>query len=205
MSRPLYLLLLAILFLSKCCFGETTNKNAYFDTLIMYSQKPNIAKNEFGKCVKYVNMLLDSNITELVIIKDSTLFEQYTLTSLFGNICVKLNTIRSIRAFMGYLKKNEFSPEEQLSYSFQEIFWANPDIVLTEIETFKKEERKLYLERISYGFLNYDPKEMSDIKRNPTDEYCKKKLFKKYPIIKKIYKKHKKSLDYIIKSAKETL
>jgi len=205
MRRPLYILLLAMLFLSKYCFGETTNKNASFDTLILYSQKPNVANNEFGKCVKYVNMLLDSSITELVITKDSTLFEQYTLTSLFGNICVKLNTILSIRAFMGYLKKNEFSSEEQLSYSFQEIFWANPDLVLSEIETLQKEKRIYYLDRLSYGFLGFGSKEISAYRQNPTENYCKKILFKKHPKVKKIYKKHKEALDYIIKADKENI
>ena len=90
----------------------------------------------------------------------------------------------------------------------------NPEAVLNEIEKYKMEKQKYYLSCIAYGFINnryYGPKDPhKDINdkamicfENPpkavlTKDNCSKIFFQVNPELKKVYKNHKNSIDYII-------
>ena len=175
------LITLLMILSSLVVFGQPTLEDdvKLFKRLIDYSEKKNITDSDIKACNRIADTLMTHNCYDYVIKRNDTLFCINGLTLLFGKICERANSRYSIKSYMKYLMANKGSAEEQLAFSFGDIFIKNPELVLNEIEKYSLEKRGLFLDAIAWGINN---KEMIKFKNKS----------------KELYKRHKKSMDYII-------
>jgi len=108
-------------------------------------------------------------------------------TYLFARICIVRNSQKSVEEYIKYLKRQHSSAEEQLSFSFEEIFVQRPEDVLSLI----KNDHDL-LNQLGWGFVN------NHSGLDLTAKNCKKVFFQVNPKVKEIYPKYKKEIDYLI-------
>jgi hypothetical protein len=106
---------------------------------------------------------------------------------------------------MDYVITNRKSAEEQLFHSSRELFLASPSSVLQDIEKRKPSDREYLLGMISYGLLSFSPDDSVKITETSSVVFCRKILFQKYPQLKSLYPRHRKSIDSIIAKTKEDL
>lgn len=121
-----------------------------FIKLIDVSNQSKITTSDFLTCESIVDTL--NKYGCMYFDKNDTLIT--SLTFLFGKICYKVNSDTSIKAFLGYHIKHIGSAEEQISFSFENLFTLHPKLILDEILKTDTILQKDLLGSLAWGFLN---------------------------------------------------
>jgi len=159
-----------------------------FKSLTAISKKDSIADKDFAVAVKLVKELERDKCTDYTGKKNGQDYVIATLTSLFGEICLRKNDQSAVQAYINYMKRNDGSADEQIALSFERIFQKQPQYVLSEIGYDEK-----LLNQLEWGFVN-------NHSENPhlTTKNYMEVFFKVNPKIKSIYPVHKKQIDYLL-------
>ena len=121
-----------------------------FEKLINFSDQTEITETEFLACKDIVDSL--DKYDCVYFIKNEKLVT--SLTFLFGKICYKTNTNTPIKSFINYQINHIGSAEEQLSFSFENLFTLQPKLILDEILKTDTVMQKDLLNSIVWGFIN---------------------------------------------------
>ena len=180
-----------------------------FNKLIDFSNETEITESDFLSCKDIVD-LLDKHDCDYFI-KNEKLVT--SLTFLFGKICYKVNSDTSIRAFLDYHIKHINSAEEQISFSFENLFTLRPKLILDEILKTDTVIQKGLLGSLAWGFLNNraygtddhfadNPFKAMTVYNNPPDPILNKNNYKEifyltHPETKNLYSEYPGQYDYI--------
>jgi len=139
-----------------------------------------------------------------------------SLTYIFGKICLIKNDSNAVRVYIDYMRRNENSAEEQISFSFEYLFVKQPEFILSNCI-----HNDWLLDHLAWGFMNnryygvQDPYEDNPNKAftvyyNPpkpvlNDKNCKEIFYKVNPSLIKLYPKYKKQVDYLLNTISEGL
>jgi hypothetical protein len=193
-----YLLTIFILFFPSKVFNQVPCDSSSFKQLIKFHDSVEITDNDLKKCCHIVDSLLKNNCTYFILKREY--HNYFTLTSIFGDICVKANSTNSVKAYIDYYLKNPNSPEEQLEYSLEDIFFKRPKDVLNEIVKRNSSERGQLLFGLAFGF----GETYNSITPLDTINY-QKKFFSQNADIITIYPTFKKEIDSILIQIKNML
>jgi hypothetical protein len=116
--------------------------------------KKSLTLDEFQKCKKVVDSLWKHHCYDYVKTINEENYGITTLTLEFGKICVKTNSDIAVKAYIEYLNKNKGSAEEQLSFSFENIFVKRPENVLLYISKEDSVTQDRLLSSLAWGFVN---------------------------------------------------
>lgn len=187
-----------------------------FKNLIEYSEKHKITNSEFLACKTIVDTLDKYNCD--FFIRNEKYIET-SLTYLFGKICYKANNDAAIKAYLDYHIKHIGSAEEQISFSFENLFYLQPKLILDEILINGESIQKELLTSLVWGFLNNrcfginDPykdnpfKAMTHYENTPEPILNKSNyreiFYKVYPITKQLYPEYQKMYEYMFSRIEE--
>jgi hypothetical protein len=132
-------------------------------------------------------MRAETIVNELLKSKESS--PQESITHYFGLICLKATTEKGVSLYIQYLKSQEESAEEELSFRFEPIFFKRPDVVLSKIKNENWKFQKILLDHIGWGFLNNTP--------SATRDSYKRIFFEKNPDLKGLYNIYMAEIDQI--------
>jgi hypothetical protein len=195
-------------------FGQNCDSN-YFEQLELACTKKVITNIEFSTYLQTVRKLESNNCFDYIKKRNGQEFVETGLTYLFGNICMNTNSEKATQEFINYLKRKSGSAEEQMSFSFENIFKQNPKRVfsLIGIDT-------ALLDHIAWGFMgNRLYGENNPYERDPNKAYTvynnepirtltvktyKNIFFNVYPSLKKC-ELFKKQIEYLLTTIKEGL
>jgi hypothetical protein len=180
-----------------------------FKKLIGFSKQSKITSSEFLTCKLIVDTL--DKYDCLYYEKDETLIT--SLTFLFGKICYKINNDASIKAFLDYRIRHINSAEEQISFSFENLFTLRPKLILDEILKTDTTMQKDLLGSLAWGFLNNraygtddtfadDPSKAMTVYNNPADAILNQNNYKEifyltHPETRNLYPEYRNQYDYI--------
>jgi hypothetical protein len=198
MKNLKYLLIIGLTFLPTKGFNQAPCDSSSFEQLIKIRDSKAISDYDLKKCCCIVDSLLEMNCTYFILKRE---YQNYfKLTSIFGEICLKANSLNSVKAYIDYYLKNSNSPEEQICYSLEDIFIKRPKDVLSEISNRNSTDRDVLLFGLAFGFgENYS-------ENTPIDTNNYKKVF--YSLnseIVKIYPTYQKEIDNILLQIKNML
>ena len=198
MKLNIYLLIIFILFSPSKVFNQVPCDSNSFEQLIKYKESPVITDNDLKKCCHILDSLLKNKCTYFILKREY--HNYFTLTSIFGDICLKANSPNSVKAYIDYYLKNYNSPEEQLEYSLEDIFIKRPKDVMNEIVKRNSSEKGPLLFGLAFGFgETYD-------NLTPVDTInYKEKFFSLNPNIGMIYPTFKDEFDSILSQIKNML
>lgn len=145
-------------------------------------------KLEAGKCHDYT--------TKNVKHPDSVIA---SLTRIFGDICLKANSRRAINEYVTYLNRHTGSAEEQLSFSFEQLFVQQPADVLSVIGT----DNRL-MKHLVWGFVNNHYNAGPGSSRLNIKNY-NAVFYRVNPQMKQLYPKYKTQIDYLLSAIKSEL
>ena len=180
-----------------------------FKKLIDFSNETEITESEFLSCKDIVDQL--DNYDCDYFIENERLVT--SLTFLFGKICYKVNNDSSIKAFLDYHIKHIGSVEEQISFSFENLFTLRPKLILDEILKADTTVQIDLLSSLAWGFLNNrahgtedpfadNPLKAVTVNNNPPDAILNKSNYKEifyliHPKTKNLYSEYPGQYDYI--------
>ena len=193
-----YLFIISILFFPSKAFNQAPCDSSSFKQLISFQESVRITDDDLNKCCHIVDSLLENNCTYFILKRE--FYNQFTLTTIFGDICIKANSINSVKAYINYYLKNRNSPEEQLQYSLGEIFAKRPKDVLNEIVMCNSSEREQLLFGLALGLCGT----YNNISPIDTINY-QNKFFSINTEIIKIYPHFKKEIDFTLNQIKNIL
>lgn len=182
-----------------------------FKFLMESGNKKSLTLVEFQKCKKIVDSLWRHQCYDYVKTINEENFGITTLTLEFGKICLKANSEIAVNAYIEYLNNNKGSAEEQLDFSFENIFVQRPENVLSYISKQDSSTQNTLLSRLSWGFVNNrlygsvdpmqdDPFKAMKVFDDPPKKILNTKNYKDIyfslnPMIKKLYSKYKTYID----------
>jgi hypothetical protein len=176
MKLNIYLLIIFILFSPGKVFNQVPCDSNSFEQLIKYKESPVITDNDLKKCCHIVDSLLKNNCTYFILKREY--HNYFTLTSIFGDICLKANSPNSVK----------------------DIFIKRPKDVMNEIVKRNSSEKGPLLFGLAFGFgETYD-------NLTPVDTInYKEKFFSLNPNIGMIYPTFKDEFDSILSQIKNML
>ena len=152
MRNGLVLMLLFILRIN--CYSQAPCDSSLFKFLMASGNKKSLTLDEFQKCKKVVDSLWKHHCYDYIKTINEESYGITTLTLEFGKICIKANSDIAVKAYIEYLNKNKGSAEEQLSFSFENIFVKRPESVLLNISKQDSVTQDRLLSRLAWGFVN---------------------------------------------------
>lgn len=186
-----------------------------FELLKRATAKPALTEDEFTAYLETVRKLESNMCIDYVQKKNGQDYVETGLTYLLGRLCLLSNSRRAVEEYVGYLKRNSGSAEEQRSFSFEYLFRQNPAVVLSVVQSDKE-----LLDHLVWGFINNrrygvnDPYESEPNKaysvegKAPkpflTQSNCQDIFYKTYPILKN-NKSYSKQIAYLLSSIREDL
>jgi len=174
-------LMTILYFLFICLTTINAEQNiSNYEILKDYSTLDTIDDETLDKCITLMRQIHKSG--------GSTPLEPSTYY--YGLICLKSSSDKGALSYIEYLLSNKRSVEEQLSFSFEPIFYKKPEIVLLEISKLVEADKTLLLGKIGWGFINNN---------HVNQENYKEIFLKKDDRVEKLYKKYKKEFDQIFK------
>lgn len=210
--RSFFLLLLTFLFqINSSCQGNCDS--TLFKQLIKYANQKTLSADEFykGKTIAY--NLWKNGCDDYVKTINGVNYAITGLTYEFGKICINANSSLAVKSYIDYLIQNSCSAEEQLDFSFENIFVKRPENVLQEVSKQDSVTKDKLLRRLAWGFVNNrlygtndpffdNPNKAMTVYSNPPkivlDSLNYKKIyFSLNPIIKNIYPKYKNDIDFV--------
>jgi hypothetical protein len=202
--------LIIIILIPAFSFAVSSNcDSTLFKKLIDFSNQTKITESEFLACKDIVDSLDNYDCDYMV--KNERLVT--SLTFLFGKICYKTNTDTAIRSFVNYQIHHIGSAEEQISFSFENLFSLQPKLILDEILKTSDVMQKDLLNSLAWGFLNNrnygiddpladDPFKAMTVYDNPPDPILNRNNYKEifyqaHPETKNLYPYYRVQYDYI--------
>lgn len=125
-----------------------------FKVLIEYSNYENISEKEFLICKDLVDTLWSQGCDDFVRRINNQNVAITSLTYTYGKICYIANSELATKSYIEYLLKNKNSAEEQLSFSFENLFTQKPYFILQEISKLNLDDQNQLLREIAWGFVN---------------------------------------------------
>lgn len=207
-NRLIFILLLTLQTNSYC---QENCDSTLFKFLMESGNKKSLTLVEFQKCKRIVDSLWMHQCYDYVKTVNEENYAITTLTLEFGKICVKANSDIAVKAYIEYLNKNKGSAEEQLYFSFENIFVQRPESVLSQISTQDSMTKNRLLWGLAWGFANNrlygaldplqdDPFKAMTVFDNPPKPILNSRNYKDIyfslnPDIKKLYPKYKTYID----------
>jgi hypothetical protein len=210
MRNGLVLMLLFIVGIN--CYSQEPCDSSLFKFLMASGNKKSLTLDEFQKCKKVVDSLWKHHCYDYVKTVNEESYGITTLTLEFGKICIKANSDIAVNAYIDYLNKNKGSAEEQLSFSFENIFVKRPESVLLNISKQDSITRDRLLSSLAWGFVNNrmygaidpaqdDPFKAMTVYNNPPKPILNSRNYKSIyfslnPNFKTLYPKYRAYIDY---------
>jgi hypothetical protein len=221
--------IIAVIFVPIFSFGATLKDDSVkylvcgdstlFEKLIDISEKEKISNQDFNDCLIIVDSLDECDFYYKTI--GNEIYAITSLTFLFGEICYKTNTPKATNSYMDYRIRYMGSAEEQLSFSFEQLFTIQPKLIMDEIKKKDEKLQKELLQDLAWGFCNNramgtedpykdDPfKAMTyyddTLKRVLTSKNYKELFYKVNPQVKLLYPFYTESIDFLLNEIKETV
>jgi hypothetical protein len=205
------LVLSLLFFLSLSGYSQESCDSSLFKFLMESGNKKSLTLQEFQKCKIIVDSLWIHQCHDYAKTIKEVSYGITTLTLEFGKICIKANSDIAVKAYIEYLNKNKGSAEEQLDFSFENIFVKRPESVLSQISSQDSLTRDRLLENLAWGFANNrlygakdpaqdDPFKAMTVYDNPPKQILNSSNYKEIyfslnPEIKKIYPRYKVLID----------
>lgn len=155
-----------------------------FRKLEILSRKGLVTDSEFMTALTLVKSLEKNDCVDYVKKKNGEEYVESGRTSLFGDICLKNNSLNAIQEYINYMKRHHGSAEEQISFSFEKLFARQPEFVLS-IVGYNKD----LLNQLEWGFVN---------NHSLTSKNYKTVFFDINPEVKTTYPRYKKAIDYLL-------
>lgn len=152
MRKRFVLILLFILRIN--CYSQENCDSSLFKFLIENGNKKSLTQVEFQKCKNVVDSLWLHQCYDYTKTINEENYGITTLTLEFGKICIKANSDIAVKAYIEYLNKNKGSAEEQLSFSFENLFVKRPESVLFNISKHDSVTQVRLLSSLAWGFVN---------------------------------------------------
>jgi len=171
-------------------YNQTNCDSTIFKQLIHYRDLPTITDAEFVKCCEITNTLLKDQCHYYFLKREYQ--NLIPLTLVFGEICLKVNSVSSVKAYIDSYLKNKGSAEEQIDYSLEDIFIKRPRNTMNEISKKDSVSKESLLFGLAYGFEGVDKKIKLD-SVNYREVY-----FLAIPEARSIYPNYKKEIDRIL-------
>jgi len=198
-----FFLFAILIFIAANAFAQNCDP-AKFRKLDVLSRKQIVTDSEFTIVLRLVKNLDRNRCSDYIRKRKGQEYVVGGLTALFGEICLKNNNLNAVKEYVKYVKRHHGSAEEQLSFSFEELFVRQPEYVLSTIGY-----DEYLLNSLEWGFVNnhyYTSDDQKKVTKN-TDAKVKPQLnttnykgvfYKMNPGIREIYPKYKKSIDYLL-------
>jgi hypothetical protein len=192
--KPLFILFALSLFM----FGLHAQNDygcgiGQFKRLSYISKKDSVSDSDLKAAVQCVEILEKRRCEDYTGKKKGVEYVIATCTSLFGDICLKKNDFKSVRAYIKYMNREHGSAEEQISFSFEKLFVQRPEDVLSLIS-----DNKDLLNQLEWGFVN-------NHYGNLSSKNYKAVFYHLNPELRIIYPKYKRSVDYLLKGIGEQI
>lgn len=165
--------------------AQTNCDPRVFEKLISFSKKHSLSEKQFTKALLIVKKLELGNCSDYEVKTKGVNYQLASLTELLGNICIKTNTPVAVNEYVLYMKRHSTSAEEQIAFSFEQIFVKQPAYVLAAVG-----QNTALLDQLEWGVVNNQP----NIKLNN----YKTAFYSTYPALKQLYPKYKKQVDYLL-------
>lgn len=139
------------------CFSKQGDQglcNKWFERLYPYSELEFVDDSVLKICNQIVDTLCYYGCSDYITGENENKYVEFSLTGLYGKICQKSNSAKGVEFFVKYLLRNDNSAEEQLSFSFENIFVNRPSFVLEQIHRQDKSKQEYLLMHLAWGFLN---------------------------------------------------
>lgn len=185
-----------------------------FKQLLKYGKSKTISIEDFQKCQHIVNQLWIQHCQFYTKVINDQNYVISSLTFEYGKICIKANPEYSVKSFIDYIIDNKNSAEEQIAFSFENIYVKYPKAVLIEISNFDNETRKEMIILLALGFVNNrcygskdpfadNPMKAMTVYNDPPkivldSTNYKKIYFSLNPEIQSLYPKYKKLMDDVL-------
>ncbi|MDN3583489.1 hypothetical protein [Mucilaginibacter flavus] len=156
-----------------------------FKKLVSVSKKHALSDRQFTDALVIVRQLESAGCPDYEVKIKGTNYQLACLTELLGTLCIKTNTPAAVNEYVLYLKRHSASAEEQMAYSFEQIFVKQPAYVLAAVG-----QNTALLDQLEWGVVNNQPA----IKLNN----YKTAFYSTYPAVKLLYPKYKKQVDYLL-------
>jgi hypothetical protein len=205
-------ILLLLLALQTNSYCQENCDSTLFKFLMESGNKKSLTLVEFQKCKKIVDSLWKHQCYDYVKTINEENYAITTLTLEFGKICVKANSDIAVKAYIEYLNKNKVSAEEQLSFSFENLFVKRPESVLINISKQDSVTKERLLSSLAWGFVNnrmygaIDPNQDDPFKAMTVYDKPPKRIlnstnykniyFSLNPNLKMLYPKYRAYIDY---------
>jgi hypothetical protein len=160
-----------------------------FRKLEILTRKEVVTDSEFTKALALVKSLEKNDCVDYVKKRNGEEYIESGRTSLFGDICLKNNSLNAVQEYINYIKRHSGSAEEQISFSFEKLFAKQPGYVLS-IVGYNKD----LLNLLEWGFVN---------NHGLTSKNYKIVFFSINSELKIIYPKYKKAIDYLLREIGE--
>ncbi len=165
--------------------AQTNCDHQAFKKLISLSKKHTLSDKQFTDALVIVKQLEFAGCPDYEVEIEGINYQLACLTELLGTLCIKTNTPTAVNEYVLYLKRHSASAEEQMAYSFEQIFIKQPAYVLAAVG-----QNMALLDQLEWGVVNNQPA----IKLNN----YKTAFYSTYPAVKLLYPKYKKQVDYLL-------
>lgn len=148
-----WVLLLAPLLL---CAAATANKKCVrpAEQLYHYSRLPSVSDDAMAKCRDIVDRVPEKcSVGDIVTEIDGEPTCLGSITYLYGRICQRSTSVRGAEYFLKYRVAHWHSADEEFSLSFERVFAAKPEAVLSLVRQQVDSVRVQLLNDIVWGFL----------------------------------------------------
>jgi hypothetical protein len=156
-----------------------------FKKLISFSKKRSLSDKQFTGALLIVKKLELASCADYEVKTKGVNYQLASLTELLGNICINTNTPTAVNEYVLYMKRHSTSADEQMAFSFEQIFVKQPAYVLTAVG-----QNTALLDQLEWGVVN----NQHHIKLNN----YKTAFYSAYPSLKLLYPKYKKQVDYLL-------
>jgi len=178
------LIISTILLLSTFRISAQNCHPGTFRKLEILSRKELVTDSEFTKALALVKSLEKGNCVDYVKKRNGEEYVESGRTSLFGDVCLKNNSLTAVREYVNYMKRHNGSAEEEIGLSFEKLFAKHPEYVLSLVGY-----NKDLLNQLEWGFVNNN---------GFTSKNYRAVFFSINPEIKIVYPKYKKAIDYLL-------
>jgi hypothetical protein len=97
MKTNKFLLVILLLLLPIEGFNQFVCDSRSFKQLIIFRDSEKISDKDFKKCCDIVDSLFERNCTYFILKREYKNY--FTLTAIFGDICVKSNSLNAVKAY----------------------------------------------------------------------------------------------------------
>lgn len=156
--KPLISLAILLVVISKASARNCDTLK--FKKLESISRKVVVTVIDFKSALLLVENLELNKCADYIKERHKKEYVEASLTSLFGEVCLKNNSYYSTNEYVKYAKRNSGSAEEEISFKLEQLFVRQPEYVLSSIGN----DKSLF-DQLEWGFVNnhyYDKNDQSE-------------------------------------------